>query len=108
MLTISTRDMLVTNMINEVSRIRALTEEESLVLEHFLRRLADPAANPRRLWTAEEDRMVRKLFRAGLTAEKIADRINRKPWAVRRRITILRKAEKIKSYRRRPSSTPRP
>lgn len=81
----------VTYFAGELSRLRPLTEDECTRLDRALRISRNGV---RKLWTAANDRELARLRRKHMTAEQIAEAMNRTPWSVRSRIRALNRKEK--------------
>jgi hypothetical protein len=75
-----------------LSRVRALSEHESIVLE----RAISAKPRPDRRWTPAEDGKLLKMSKARIRAVDMAETLRRTPEAVRRRLCDLRKKERVK------------
>jgi len=83
------REVLI-DMFTEVGRRRALTDQESRVLEKLVRETA-PAPQRTYRWTPERDDRLWKLHGKGLTAPAIGIALDVTAMAVRDRLKVLRK-----------------
>lgn len=88
--TIPTGDAAVIELADALSRIRALDERESRILQRAITR--DSGAFRR--WTPEEDRKLLKMHKARIRCAEIAVTLNRKEGAVYRRLSDLKKAKR--------------
>lgn len=84
----SAREILV-DVMTEVSRRRALTDEESKVLESLIKGETDPARQYR--WTPERDARLLRLNRSGFTAPAIGRKMDCTAQSVRDRLKVLRR-----------------
>jgi len=89
--TIPSGDAAIMFLADALSRERALTETESRVLQRAVRR----DAGWRKSWTKQEDEMLHKMRRAGLSSVQMGEKLHRSPEAVRQRLCQLRKAGKV-------------
>lgn len=76
----------------QLGRVRALSEHESIVLE----RAISAKPRPDRRWTPAEDGKLLKMSKARIRAVDMAETLRRTPEAVRRRLCDLRKKERVK------------
>lgn len=81
----------VTYFAGELSRYRSLTDDES---EWLVKAARCVPTGARKIWTAADDRLLARMRRKHMTAEQIADAMNRTPWSVRSRIRALNRKEK--------------
>lgn len=75
----------------QLGRERALSEQESIVLE----RVISSKPRPDRRWTPEEDRKLLKMSKARIRGADMAETLKRTPWAVYRRLSDLKKRERV-------------
>lgn len=88
--TIPTGDAAVIELADALSRIRALDERESRILQRAITR----DNGTYRRWTQEEDRKLLKMHKARIRCAEIAKTLNRKEGAVYRRLSDLKKAKR--------------
>ena len=104
-----TRDELTLQRLGEIERQRALTNDESVLLERVIRRMDRSRERDRPWsWTPAEDRKIRmfmakraraclpKPFQRNDEVRNLASEMGRTYWAVLRRIERLRKMDKAK------------
>jgi hypothetical protein len=105
--TCPTKDELTLRRLGEIERQRALTPEESLILERAVRRMDRNRERDRPwTWSPAEDHKIRmfmakrarasapKPFRPNDEVRELAKQMGRTEWAVRRRMERLRKKDK--------------
>lgn len=71
----------------ELGKRRALTHEETAMLERALVRIPSPY----RRWTFADDAKLQRLIRSRMSAAEIATELGRTPWAVYTRIRDLKR-----------------
>lgn len=82
----------VVALATELGRYRALTPDESRLLERAIER--QPASTRR--WTFADDAKLQRLRRTRLRVPEIAAQLGRTPWAVYRRISDLKAGGRVK------------
>lgn len=91
-LTIPTGDAAIVFLAEQLGACRTLTDRETSILHRAIRR----DQGQFRRWTKEEDAKLRKMRKAGLGAVHIAEVLGRTPDAVYRRMSDLKKLEKVR------------
>lgn len=84
--------------LDKLSRLRALSDQESIQLERLIRlenEYARRAAKLKNLWLPEHDRTIIELRRAGKKYREIADRLGRSLNAVHTRRHYLANREAV-------------
>jgi DNA-binding NarL/FixJ family response regulator len=76
----------------QLSRVRALTREESALLQWLIAKT--PSSRPLRRWTAAQDAQLRDLLANGLTAAEIGAIVGRTTDAIHTRVKRLKMKEK--------------
>jgi DNA-binding NarL/FixJ family response regulator len=83
-------DEIIETLLTDLSRFRALSDQESELLERVILRNGVVRVH-RWYWLPADDRRLKQMAAKGMTAQMIAAAMNRTPEAVRTRIKKLKK-----------------
>lgn len=93
----SQQDATIISLLEALGRERALTDDESLLLERTINR--EGCRNQRTRWTPREERQLLTMTKLGKSRRQIAQTVGRSYWSVRTKINQLGKKGKVRASR---------